>query len=213
MVSSDQTRKVETKNLFLAEAMVQTARIEEEVALEKLQDVRRKSGSSSDKALKEEGVWQGRMRARKDAEIVFNTLKKGRYDLGAALLLVMLLIVNTLVLAAGQSELVSFALSVAVVGIVTFLALMLFAYVCHGCLKIGDTRRALAASIIVVYIILVAMVVFTDLGDSPERTKWIYDNFTVIVITVVAFYFGGTAVERVVEIGKNGQGQSPPAGG
>lgn len=64
-------------------------------------------------------------------------------------------------------------------------------------------RIAIAASFVVAYVVLLGMVTFliepTD-GGSSEVSSTLVTNFTVLMGTVVAFFFGSSAVEKVAKI-------------
>lgn len=89
-----------------------------------------------------------------------------------------------------------------------------------------DLRDALAVSVMVVWLMLVAQVAFfapsqantdgtTSGVASPEQlratTQQMLGNFTTVVGLVVAFYFGGKSVERVVATRTRRQVKDSPA--
>jgi hypothetical protein len=59
----------------------------------------------------------------------------------------------------------------------------------------GVMRRAIAASIVVEYLILVGLFVFweSDVTTLPPLTQALVSNFTAVVGIVIGFYFGASA--------------------
>lgn len=95
------------------------------------------------------------------------------------------------------------SLAIAGVGIITFfgtLSLADYATMKLGYEK-GEMRTALAASIIVTYLVIMAHVTFSRVPD-PELAKSITESLRTVVSVVVGFYFGVKGVEKGIAIYK-----------
>lgn len=112
----------------------------------------------------------------------------------------LILFLNPLLLYLGVIGTIHISMSIASMGIGTFVSLLMLGYFVHECqLKPGDMRRAMAGSFTVTYCVLVAVVAFSNFGGSGERVKWVLDSFTTLFGVVVAFYFGTRTIERLIE--------------
>ena len=93
--------------------------------------------------------------------------------------------------------------SVSGVGIITFFGTLVLAnYVSSDShdLDKGEIRRALTASLIVVYFTLLALVTCTTCGiQDSEFAKKILENFTYVIVILIIFYFGSRTLEQIIE--------------
>ena len=91
--------------------------------------------------------------------------------------------------------------SVSGVGIITFFGTLVLAnYVSSDShdLDKGEIRRALTASLVVVYFTLLALVTCTTCGiQDSEFAKKILENFTYVIVILIIFYFGSRTLETI----------------
>ncbi len=94
----------------------------------------------------------------------------------------------------------NFFLAIATVGIVTFIGILALAnYVSiDPRISTGEMRSAITASIIVVYLVVIAFS-FTDEKNISETAKTVIQHFTWVVGVVVIFYFGSKGVLQYLE--------------
>lgn len=96
--------------------------------------------------------------------------------------------------------------SVSGVGIITFFGTLVLAnYVSSDSYHLdkGEIRKALTASLIVVYFTLLALVTCTTCGTQSLNTEFankILENFTYVIEILVIFYFGSRTLEKIIEI-------------
>lgn len=76
----------------------------------------------------------------------------------------------------------------------------------------GIMRRAIAGSLIIVYIIAFSMITFSDSNDHDYNEK-VLTHFTNVVMVIIVFYFGSKAVLQYLEVKKEQEnGNQPPKG-
>lgn len=77
----------------------------------------------------------------------------------------------------------------------------------------GIMRRAIAGSLIIVYIIAFSMITFSDSDDHDYNEK-VLTHFTNVVMVIIVFYFGSKAVLQYLEFKKEQEnGNQPPKSG
>ncbi len=96
-------------------------------------------------------------------------------------------------------------MALAGVGIVTFLGVLALAdYVSiEPSVSTGEMRSAIASSIVVLYLVVIAL---TFSGQVPAETAiatTLINNFTWVVGIVVVFYFGSKGVLQYIELTKD----------
>lgn len=95
--------------------------------------------------------------------------------------------------------------SVGGIGIITFFGTLTLAnYLSKDSrLDKGEIRRAMAASLIVVYFALVSLVTSPGSGaQESEFSKQIVEHFTWVIGIVIVFYFGSRVVQEYLQIKK-----------
>ncbi|MFH1647906.1 MAG: hypothetical protein ABID71_09555 [Chloroflexota bacterium] len=133
----------------------------------------------------------------KQKEITWKKRGKGAFWMAA-----LIVILDVGVIALGVADIVSVALSVGCVGVITFVGvLMLCNYLSHDpALATTEMRKAIAAAFTLVYLVFLGLVVFTDAaGADTELAKTIVGHFTWIEGIIIIFYFGSRAVEKYIE--------------
>ena len=92
--------------------------------------------------------------------------------------------------------------SVGTVGIITFLGvLMLVNYLSKDPnVTKGEVRKAIAASCIAVYFVLVALLTFSGSNLSDTLVETVIEHFTYIIGIVIVFYFGSRSIEEYMKL-------------
>lgn len=99
--------------------------------------------------------------------------------------------------------------SIASEGIITFFGLLIVSSY-HARFKPsskGTMRKAIAGSLISVYLILLAFGIsgkFPNISDQTLRT--ILEGFSMVIITIIGFYFGSKGMSEVLDTWKNRSG-------
>lgn len=90
------------------------------------------------------------------------------------------------------------------VGVVTFIGVLTLAdYVSvEKSISTGEMRSAMAASITVVYLVIMAFAVSGKLAINSD-IRGVIEHFTWVVGVVIVFYFGAKAVLQYVDITKH----------
>lgn len=122
---------------------------------------------------------------------------------GASVIALFVVVLDILALALGTViPTVPVALSIGCVGFITFVGvLMLSNYLSRdpGLAK-TEMRKAIAAAFILVYLVLLALVVFSkDSLANTELAKTVVGHFTWIVGIIIIFYFGSRSVEEYLK--------------
>jgi hypothetical protein len=92
--------------------------------------------------------------------------------------------------------------SLSSVGIITFFGMLI---ICSHHAKYspdskGIMRKSLTASLISVYIVVLSLALSGTFGDiQDEMTKSVLSNFSIVVITIVGFYFGAKGISEIVK--------------
>ena len=135
-----------------------------------------------------------------------NNEKEKQWKLRGTVTLLMALaivVLDIVVLALGTIwSAVPIAFSTGCVGVITFIGvLMLSNYLSHDPeLAKKEVRKAITASFTLVYLVLLALVVFTKVPDAnAELAKTIVGHFTWIVGIIIIFYFGSRTVEEYLK--------------
>jgi len=95
------------------------------------------------------------------------------------------------------------AFSVSSIAIVTFFGLARIEMASST--EPWSLRRPIAATIVVVYLILVVTFSFFDYRELPPITEMLLTSFTAVVSVVIAFYFGSSAYIKGKSIKKTGE--------
>ena len=111
------------------------------------------------------------------------------------------------------------ALSVASAGVIAFFGILIISgYNKKSSAKPasqtkGIMRRAIAGSLIIVYIVAFSMITFSD-SDDHEYNEKVLTHFTNVVMVIIVFYFGSKAVLQYLEVKKEQEkGNQPPKSG
>ena len=127
----------------------------------------------------------------------WNSRKKGAF--GIATLIIAL---DILALALGTIiDAIPVALSIGSVGIITFIGVLTLSnYLSRdpGLAK-REMRKALAASFTLIYLVLLALVIFEPFPAETELAKTVVGHFTWIVGIIIIFYFGSRSVEEYLK--------------
>ena len=145
-----------------------------------------------------ERSYGGKERDYNEAEKRWNPKKMGAF--GIALSIVAL---DILVLTLGTIiDIIPIALSIGCVGIITFVGVLTLSNYLSRDPELAkrEMRKAIAASFTLVYLALLALVVFSKdpLADT-ELAKTIVGHFTWIVGIIIIFYFGSRSVEEYLK--------------
>lgn len=96
--------------------------------------------------------------------------------------------------------------SIASEGIITFFGMLIVSSY-HARIKPnskGTMRRAIAGSLVSVYLIVIALGLadkFPDISDATLRT--VLEGFSAVIITIIGFYFGAKGAAEVLSKQKN----------
>ena len=93
------------------------------------------------------------------------------------------------------------------IGIITFLGVLMLTNETSGDPNFskGEVRKAIAASFIAVYFVVVSAIVFSPNFSRSPLGETIIMNLTLIILTVVGFYFGFRGLQDVMNA-RRGQG-------
>lgn len=95
--------------------------------------------------------------------------------------------------------------SIAGVGIVTFFGMLIISsyYSIHNPDSKGTMRKAIATSMISVYVVVLGLLFSDQLPDLQTETAMeLMKNFSYIIMTVIGFYFGSKGVTEFLEFWK-----------
>ncbi len=98
------------------------------------------------------------------------------------------------------------ALSIAGVGIVTFFGMLIISshYAIHQPDSKGTMRKAIAGSLVTVYVVILALSISGKLEDAQNQMVMnLIENFTWIIIAIVGFYFGTKGVTEFLKFWKS----------
>lgn len=103
-------------------------------------------------------------------------------------------------------------LAIAAVGIITLIGVLALAdYVSvEPSVSTGEMRSALSASIVAVYLVVVALAATGGPLASTESAVAVIQNFTWVVGAVVIFYFGSKAVLQYAQLTRGGAPEEKP---
>lgn len=96
-------------------------------------------------------------------------------------------------------------LSIAGVGIITFFGMLMISshHAIHQPDSTGTMRKAIAGSLIVVYVVVLGLSMSGSLDlSSNELTKSLLENFSFVIITIIGFYFGTKGVAEFLKLRK-----------
>ena len=137
------------------------------------------------------------MDEQKDSEQEWN--ERWRIAFGIALIIG---IADVSVLFLGNANKSFTSWSVGTVGIITFLGvLMLVNYLSKDPnVTKGEVRKAIAASCIAVYFVLVSLLAFSGSNLSDTVAETVIKCFTCIIGIIIVFYFGSRSVEEYMKL-------------
>ena len=95
----------------------------------------------------------------------------------------------SIVLITFELEILSMASLFAILGISSFWSVLMIAFWYSQGLDTGAVRRAIAITATILYLVLVAVIAFTEMGPSEEQQTWILTDFTAIYAVIIGFYF------------------------
>ncbi len=93
--------------------------------------------------------------------------------------------------------------SIAGVGIITFFGMLSISsyHSLHQPNSTGTLRKAIAASMISVYIVVLALLFSDDLPPlENEASMTLMNNFSYVIITIIGFYFGSKGATEFLKI-------------
>ncbi len=100
----------------------------------------------------------------------------------------------------------SAALLIAGVGLVTFFGMLIISshYEIHQPDSKGTMRKAIAGSLIAVYVVILALSLSGRLEDAQNQMVMnLIENFTWIIIAIIGFYFGTKGVTEFLKFWKS----------
>ncbi len=95
--------------------------------------------------------------------------------------------------------------SIAGVGLVTFFGMLIISsyHVIHQPDSKGTMRKALAGSLVAVYVVILALSLSGRLENvQNQMVMTLIENFTWIIITIIGFYFGTKGVTEFLKFWK-----------
>lgn len=121
---------------------------------------------------------------------------------GAFVIALLVVVFDILALALGTINIVPIALSIGCVGVITFVGMLTLSnYLSRdpGLAK-REVRKAIAAAFTLVYLVLLALVVFNEASPvETELAKTVVGHFTWIVGIIIIFYFGSRSLEEYLK--------------
>lgn len=121
----------------------------------------------------------------------------------AFLMAIVIGVLDILVLFLGTFKPSYIAWSVASIGVITFLGiLMLVNYLSVSpAFDKGEMRKAITGSFVAVYFALVSLLTFTDFSpsDNTELAKTIIRHFTTLIEIIIVFYFASSGVREYLK--------------
>ncbi len=122
---------------------------------------------------------------------------------GAFVIALLIVALDILALAlATIIDAVPVALSIGCVGVITFVGMLtLTNYLSHDPeLAKKEVRKAIAASFTLVYLVFLALVVFSEAPSADtELAKTVVGHFTWIVGIIIIFYFGSRSLDEYLK--------------
>jgi len=128
----------------------------------------------------------------------WNSRKKGAFGISF-----LIITFDILALALGTIiATVPITLSIGCIGIVTFIGVLALSNYLSQDPELAkkEMRKAIAASFTLVYLVFLALVVFSeDLLAETELAKTVVGHFTWVVGIIIVFYFGSRSVEEYLK--------------
>jgi len=119
---------------------------------------------------------------------------------GASVIALLVVALDILALALGTIiPTVPVALAIGCVGVITFVGVLMLSNYLSGDPELAkkEMRKAIAASFTLVYLVFLALVIFTEAFTAEtELAKTVVSHFTYIVGIIIVFYFGSRALEE-----------------
>ena len=119
---------------------------------------------------------------------------------GASVIALLVVALDILALALGTIiPTVPVALSIGCVGVITFVGVLMLSNYLSGDPELAkkEMRKAIAASFTLVYLVFLALVIFTEAFTAgTELAETVVSHFTYIVGIIIVFYFGSRSLEE-----------------
>ncbi len=129
-----------------------------------------------------------------------------RRKTGTFVIALLIVVLDILALALGTIiDAVPISLSIGCVGIITFIGVLTLSNYLSGDPEFAkkEMRKAIAASFTLVYLVFLALVVFSeDFLAETELAKTVVGHFTWIVGIIMIFYFGSRSLEEYLKKNK-----------
>ncbi|MBN1349194.1 hypothetical protein JXJ21_07285 [candidate division KSB1 bacterium] len=112
------------------------------------------------------------------------------------------------VLVLGTAKKMSVSCSVASVGIISFIGVLMLANFLSKSKNLdkGELRKALTASFTSVYFALISLLTFENITPADEQIpNFITGHFTYLIGIIIIFYFGSSAVREFVNAKNSGK--------
>lgn len=95
--------------------------------------------------------------------------------------------------------------SIAAEGIITFFGMLIVSsfYARYKPNSKGTMRKAIASSLILVYVILLALTFSGRFGTADTVFQNVLEGFSLVIMTIIGFYFGSKGALEVVSLWKN----------
>ena len=122
---------------------------------------------------------------------------------GAFVIALLVVALDILALALGTIvDTVPIALSIGCVGVITFVGVLTLSNYLSRDPELAkkEVRKAIAASFTLVYLVLLALVLFSEASSADtELAKTVVGHFTWIVGIIIIFYFGSRSLEEYLK--------------
>jgi cobalamin synthase len=138
-------------------------------------------------------------------EVKYNETEKrwNRKKTGAFIIALLIVVLNILALALGTIiGAVPISLSIGCVGVITFIGVLTLSNYLSSDPELAkkEMRKAIAASFTLVYLVFLALVVFSeDFIAETELAETVVGHFTWIVGIIMIFYFGSRSLEEYLK--------------
>lgn len=102
-------------------------------------------------------------------------------------------------------------LPIAGVGLVTFFGMLIISshYAIHNPDSKGTMRRAIAGSLVAVYVVILALLLSGKIDNAEDQlVMTLIDHFSFVIITIIGFYFGTKGVTDFLEFWRKSKNQT-----
>ena len=100
------------------------------------------------------------------------------------------------------------SISIAGVGLITFFGMLIISsyHALHQPDSKGTMRKAIASSMVSVYLVLLGLAFSDRLSNIPnEQSMILLQNFSWVIMTIVGFYFGSKGAIEFLKFWKGGE--------